>query len=81
MITMTNAGAEALRARFGTLLAGRLPGHIQRLDWDAEQLAAHQRDQLRKLLAHAVQRSPFHARRLRGIDPSASSSTSWASCL
>ncbi len=81
MITMTNAGAEALRARFGPLLARRLPGHIQRLDWGAEQLAAHQRNQLRKLLAHAVERSPFTPVACEGSIPSASSSTSWASCL
>jgi phenylacetate-coenzyme A ligase PaaK-like adenylate-forming protein len=30
---------------------------------------AHQRDRLRHVLAHAVERSPFHARRLAGVEP------------
>ena len=38
------------------------PGNAERLDWDAEQLAAHQRERLRELLATAIERSPFHAR-------------------
>jgi phenylacetate-CoA ligase len=60
---------NALRARFGQALADRLGPHIGRLGWDAHQLAEHQRDQLRALLAAALSRSPFHARRLAGIDP------------
>jgi len=50
-------------------LAGRLSQYTQRLGWDAGQLAAHQRDRLRVLLGHASEHSPFHARRLRGLDP------------
>jgi len=46
----------------------RAPDHIARLTWDAARIAAHQRDGLRALLAHARERSPFHARRLRGVD-------------
>jgi hypothetical protein len=49
--------------------AGRLPLHIARLGWDAEQLAAYQREQLQALLATAARHSSFHARRLAGIDP------------
>jgi phenylacetate-CoA ligase len=75
---MTPAGEEraaadssvsALRAGFGQALACHLEQHIGRLSWDAHRLARHQRDQLRALLAAAVGRSPFHARRLAGIDP------------
>ncbi len=40
-----------------------------RLGWDAQQLAHHQRELLRTLLACALAHSPFHARRLAGIDP------------
>jgi phenylacetate-coenzyme A ligase PaaK-like adenylate-forming protein len=69
MTTITDTGAQALRARAGATLAGRLDAHIERLDWDAGKLERFQRDELRKLLVHAVERSPFHARRLRGIDP------------
>jgi phenylacetate-coenzyme A ligase PaaK-like adenylate-forming protein len=49
-------------------LAARLPDHLDRLAWDQTRLAAHQRDRLRALLAHAAANSPFHARRLAGID-------------
>ncbi|MGO9496653.1 MAG: hypothetical protein ACLQA5_08090 [Solirubrobacteraceae bacterium] len=69
MTTITDTGVEALRARAGATLAGRLDAHIERLDWDAGQLEQFQRDQLRMLLVQAVERSPFHARRLLGIDP------------
>ncbi len=69
MSTVTDTHVEELRARFGHALARRLERHIARLDWDAPQLAQHQREQLRALLATAIERSPFHARRLAGIDP------------
>jgi phenylacetate-CoA ligase len=69
MTTTTHTGVDALRARFGAALAGHLTHHVERLRWDAELLADHQRDRLRALLACAVQRSPFHARRLAGVDP------------
>ena len=71
MITVTETGAEALRARFGATLARRLGPHIERLGWDAGQLQEFQRAELRRLLASAVKRSLFHARRLHGIDPEA----------
>ena len=57
-----------LPARMSAELAWRLGQYTQRLGWDAGQLAAHQRDRLRVLLAHAAEHSPFHARRLRGLD-------------
>jgi len=69
MSTITDTGVGALRTRFGQALADRLERHIERLSWDAARLAEHQRDQLRALLCCAVERSPFHARRLAGIDP------------
>ena len=69
MTTTTDTGLEALRARYGEAFAARLPGHLQRLGWDAGRLAAYQRERLRTLLACAAERSPFHARRLAGIDP------------
>jgi phenylacetate-CoA ligase len=69
MTTITDTDVEALRARVGAALADRLDVHISRLDWDAGRLERFQRDALRTLLADGVRRSPFHARRLRGIDP------------
>jgi phenylacetate-coenzyme A ligase PaaK-like adenylate-forming protein len=59
----------ALQTRMSAELAWRLGPYTQRLGWDAGQLAAHQRDRLRVLLEHAAEHSPFHARRLRGLDP------------
>lgn len=50
-------------------LTARLPGHLARMDWDQARIEAHQRDRLRVLLARAIAGSPFHARRLRGVDP------------
>jgi phenylacetate-CoA ligase len=62
------AASERLRERAAAELAARLPEHLSRLGWDRARLAAHQRDRLRQLLAHAAAHSPFHARRLAGID-------------
>src|ERR1700685_1650285 len=69
MTAITNDAVKDLRERLGRTLASRLPPHIGRLGWDAQQLAAHQTEQLRALLAIALERSPFHARRLAGMDP------------
>jgi phenylacetate-coenzyme A ligase PaaK-like adenylate-forming protein len=61
-------GLEELRNRALTSLLSRLPEHVRRLGWDRQQLADHQQSELRRLLAVAAERSPFHARRLAGID-------------
>ena len=64
MTTTTSFDLAALRARIAPLLADRLPAHIARLDWRADQLAEFQRTSLRALLHHAAEHSPFHAARL-----------------
>jgi hypothetical protein len=69
MTVHADSGASALQARFGRALASRLGPHIERLDWNPQELADHQCRQLRVLLGTALGRSPFHARRLAGIDP------------
>jgi phenylacetate-CoA ligase len=69
MTTTTGTGLDALRACYGEAFGTRLGDHLQRLPWDAERLAAYQRERLRALLAYAIERSPFHARRLAGIEP------------
>lgn len=48
---------------------GLAPELVGRLDWSAERLAAHRRRALRRLLHIARDRSPWHRRRLTGIDP------------
>ena len=58
-----------LSARTSAAIAARMPGHLQRLRWSPAQLADVQRDRLRALLARAIAGSPFHAARLRGVDP------------
>jgi phenylacetate-coenzyme A ligase PaaK-like adenylate-forming protein len=58
-----------MRARMQLEMMRRVPEHLARLGWSAERIAAHQRDGLRALLAHAREHSPFHARRLRAVDP------------
>ncbi len=60
-VTTTTLAAE---------LEARLPGNAERLAWDADQLRRHQRDRLRALLARAIERSPFHADRIGGVEPS-----------
>jgi phenylacetate-coenzyme A ligase PaaK-like adenylate-forming protein len=67
MTTASVADLDALRARAGAALAPRLAEHIARIGWDADQVSEHQRQRLRALLAHAVERSPFHSRRLAGV--------------
>ncbi|MGB9224389.1 hypothetical protein [Mycobacterium sp.] len=52
------------------VLAG-MPHDIARLTWTSEQIDLAQRDGLHALLRHAVEHSPFHRRRLKGIDLSA----------
>jgi phenylacetate-CoA ligase len=59
------AGCADRRARFRAVR----DEHIARLSWGSRRLAGHQRHRLRVLLAHAIERSPFHAARLRGVDP------------
>ena len=70
MTTTTTTYLQALRVRVGAELEARMPGHLERLRWPADWLASDQRDRLRVLLRHAIERSPFHARRLGPIaDP------------
>jgi phenylacetate-coenzyme A ligase PaaK-like adenylate-forming protein len=69
MATITTTDLETVRARARAELAMRMPEHVDRLRWDAERLAVHQREKLRALLRHALEHSPFHGRRLGRLDP------------
>jgi phenylacetate-CoA ligase len=51
----------------GRIVAGAAD-QFARMTWSAERIAAAQREGLHALLRHAVERSPFHRRRLAGID-------------
>lgn len=69
MTTDGLGGFPALRSRVQAEMVRRTPDHVDRLGWDAARIAARQRDGLRALLRHVLAASPFHARRLRGLDP------------
>ena len=69
MTTTQTTSLGGLQARMRAELTARLAVHQRRLGWDADQLNAYQVDRLRALLARAIERSPFHARRLGHIDP------------
>jgi phenylacetate-coenzyme A ligase PaaK-like adenylate-forming protein len=64
----TPSTIAALRERFQASMQARLPEHLARMAWSSEQIGAHQLAGLRHLLAHASANSPFHARRLAGVD-------------
>jgi phenylacetate-CoA ligase len=70
MTATTITELDLLRARMSGAIGAQMPGHLQRLGWSPGQLSAFQRDRLRALLARAIERSPFHAARLRGVGPS-----------
>ena len=71
---MTAAAAPAkptaLQTRVSAELSERLGAYTGRLAWNADRLASHQQERLRALLAHAAEHSPFHRRRLGGLDAS-----------
>jgi phenylacetate-CoA ligase len=66
---------RAIRDNLQSRMLASFPEQVARLGWDREQIAAHQQTQLCALLAHAVEHSPFHARRLSGVDPAAVDAT------
>ena len=47
----------------------RVDEAIDRAGWTTEQIRSHQEGGLRRLLAHSIEHSPFHAERLAGVDP------------
>jgi phenylacetate-CoA ligase len=68
--TMEQATAFAkLRDRVQHGILDASDEHLERLGWDATRIEQHQRDELRALLACAIAQSPFHRRRLAGVDP------------
>ena len=69
--TAQQGSFRALRDDLQTALLASFPEHVARIDWSRARIAAHQQHRLSALLAHAVEHSRFHARRLRGIDTDA----------
>src|SRR5262245_14869431 len=68
MATTATTEVETVRTRVRAEFEARMPEHVERLRWGADRLAAHQREKMRALLRHALAHSPFHARRLAGVD-------------
>ncbi|SPM36640.1 Phenylacetate-coenzyme A ligase PaaK, adenylate-forming domain family [Mycobacterium rhizamassiliense] len=66
---MPRAAYERMRAAHLAVVRSSLEDHIARLDWSREQIERHQNHRLRALLRYAQECSPFHARRLQGLDP------------
>jgi len=46
-----------------------LPGMLERIGWSADRLAAHRRQELRRLVRVAKDLSPWHRKRLSGVHP------------
>jgi AcrR family transcriptional regulator len=67
-----NAAAHTAWGRFrDDILAAMRAGEAEqlaRLTWNAERIQREQRERLQALLLHAAEHSPFHRRRLAGID-------------
>jgi phenylacetate-CoA ligase len=60
---------ERVRAAHLHAVQAAMDDHIARLDWSREQIERHRDQRLRMLLGYAKERSPFHARQLRDLDP------------
>jgi len=60
---------EALRQQHAALFRRLMASHVERLRWSAEQLRLERRDRLRDLLSVALSSSPWHRKRLAGVDP------------
>jgi phenylacetate-coenzyme A ligase PaaK-like adenylate-forming protein len=60
---------ERLRAAHLHAVRAALEDHVERVDWPRERLERYRTERLRALLAYARARSPFHARRMRSLDP------------
>jgi phenylacetate-CoA ligase len=60
---------EETRQRHLAYWAAAMPEHVERLRWPVPRLRAERQQRLRALLRVAVERSPWHRRRLKGLDP------------
>jgi hypothetical protein len=49
-------------------VAERLPAHVARLSYSQDQIKAERQRALRETLAFAKAKSPWHAKRLSGVD-------------
>jgi phenylacetate-CoA ligase len=68
MAAITTSAWDEIRDGVQSDVLAGAAAHFARLSWNPDQIQAVQRQGLARLLAHAAEHSPFHARRLRGID-------------
>jgi phenylacetate-CoA ligase len=61
--------AAAIRDRQFHAMMEDAADAIERMSWNRDRIRDHQQRRLRSLLAYAIACSPFHARRLVGVDP------------
>ena len=73
------AAYQRTRAAHLTAVRAALEEHVTRLDWSRQRIEDYQNHRLRALLAYARERSPFHARRLKALDPSSATVADLAS--
>lgn len=66
---MSRSDYERLRTAHLAVVQAAVEDHVGRLEWTREQIERYRDHRLRALLTYACKRSPFHARRLRPIDP------------
>jgi phenylacetate-coenzyme A ligase PaaK-like adenylate-forming protein len=62
------ASYDEIRARHAEQAMARLGDACARLEWSRDEIAAERRRALRRLLAVAIERSPWHRRRLADVD-------------
>lgn len=75
---MSRSDYERLRTAHLGVVQAALEDHVGRLTWSRERIERYQNYRLRALLTYARERSPFHARRLRDIDPTTATVTDLA---
>jgi phenylacetate-CoA ligase len=61
---------EQLRVAHLHQIRAALEDHVERVGWPRERIERYRTERLRGLLGYARERSPFHAARMRGFDPS-----------
>jgi phenylacetate-CoA ligase len=78
-VDVARAAYARVRAAHIHAVQAALEDHVGRLDWSRDQIERYRNQRLRAVLEYARERSPFHARRMRGIDPSSASVADLAS--
>jgi phenylacetate-CoA ligase len=68
-VTDPRGDYERLRVAHLESVKAGIEDHVGRLDWSRKSIERYQTARLRSLLGYAREKSPFHARRLRGVDP------------